>query len=111
MKILEDPLPRGQVPALSIAKSTAVHVWVPKKGWVRQARPNRKEPGLSAGNALIPWSEGRPSKRALSTRLRTLGTAKGVLVVMTTEGLWGLYHDNRGHLYRHLLPLKECPEL
>jgi hypothetical protein len=45
MRVVYDFLQWGELPISHAAKSRTVHVWVPRKGWVRQSNPvYRKEP-------------------------------------------------------------------
>lgn len=105
MRILYIWLQDGQLPIMGGPKSTASHIWVPRKGWVRQTAPRRmKKPTTWDRNVMIPLMV-VPTKRlnrSLKEKIRLLGDRadKGTLLVIVQQAhpvdcYVGLVHDTR----------------
>lgn len=105
MQVIYLWLQDGELPVFSGPKSTAAHIWVPRKGWVRQTAPRRvKKPTTWDLNVIVPIMlvPTKRLKRSLREKVKFLGdrATKGTLFVVVRQAhpvdcLIGLVHDTR----------------
>lgn len=127
MPIIYLEMQLGEIPVYSYARSRDAHVYVPRKGWVRQeapSRPDENDPlGMRALNAYVPLAE-VPKKAfpaTLKRRIRTLPRTRrngGLTVHYHFSGdfiHFGLVHIQQvqltepGHLEPGRLPWPSFP--
>jgi len=96
----------GAMSIYSAAKSRSVHVWVPRKGWVRQKSPSRKPrdgfEGLWDINAFVPlFTITTPRFQSwVRNQTRKLENPKGGLCVSVLNAdpqrlIIGVFHTTR----------------
>lgn len=115
----------GELPVSSAAKSRGVHVWVPRRGWVRQSNPVRrktplpKDPnGTLDRNVIIPMMAMPMNRyrRWLRDHKATLGHDHGAFVVFVREAQpdwiqFGILHEGRAPWCRVLAGEKKNPKI